>query len=146
MICDAKTKENVVQIERLIPKKDSNTVQFKMKQRFGQVGRFSFHAYILNDSYIGFDKECSITVDVARDDPDRVIEPYSQEDVEAVKGPGLVQSMMQAEQEEDDDSSDDNAEALIEKLERAGLKTPEVEKVAEAKKSKKVEDESQLIK
>ena len=134
VICDAKTKENVVQIERLIPKKDSNTVQFKMKQRFGQVGRFSFHAYIMNDSYIGFDKECAITVDVARDDPDRVIEPYSQEDVEAVKGPGLVQSMMQAEQEDDDDQyeyyeyypeDDDEADALTGKEEEP-IEQPEL--------------------
>ena len=45
----------------------------------------------MNDSFIGFDKEIGIEVDVLRDDPNRVVEEYSQEDKEAVKGPGLVQ-------------------------------------------------------
>jgi hypothetical protein len=33
-------------------------------------------------------------VDVAKDDPAREILPYSEEDVAAVKGPGMVQAML----------------------------------------------------
>lgn len=90
VIVDAQTKENVIQIERL-QAVDTNVCKFEMKQRFGRAGKFQFHCFIMNDSFIGFDKEIGIEVDVLRDDPNRVVEEYSQEDKEAVKGPGLVQ-------------------------------------------------------
>ena len=105
-----------------------------MKQRFGRAGKFQFHCFVHNDSYIGFDKDFAMEVDVLRDDPDRVIEEYSKEDIDAVKGPTMIQQMMQGEEEEDDESSDDNPEVLLKKLEEAGLKTPEAEKIKEAKK------------
>jgi len=107
-----------------------------MKQRFGRAGKFAFHCYISNDCYMGFDKEMAIEVEVVKDDPDRVMIEYSKEDVDAVKGPGLVQAMMAGEEDDeddDDDSSDDNPELLFKKLEDAGLKTPEAAKYAEAK-------------
>jgi len=106
-----------------------------MKQRFGRAGKFAFHCYINNDCYVGFDKEMSIEVDVKQDDPERVIYEYLKEDHDAVKGPGLVQGMLQGEEEEedDDDSSDDNPDLLFKKLEDAGIKAPEAAKYAEAK-------------
>lgn len=79
----------------------------------------------MNDSFVGFDKDFSLEVDVLRDDPNRVVEEYSKEDMDAVKGPTMIQSMMTGEEEEDDESSDDNPEILLKKLEEAGLKTPE---------------------
>jgi len=136
VIVDAQTKTNVIQIERLQPKDDSNICKFEMKQRFGRAGKFAFHCYISNDCYVGFDKEMAIEVEVVQDDPNRVIFEYSKEDQDAVKGPGIVQAMMQGEEDEeddDDDSSDDNPELLFKKLEDAGLKTPEAAKFAEAK-------------
>ena len=134
VIVDSQTKENVIQIERLVSKPESNMVKFEMKQRFGRAGKFQFHCFVMNDSYIGFDKDFEIEVDVLRDDPNRVIEEYSKEDVEAVKGPSMIQQMINGEEEEDEDSSDDNPEVLIKKLEEAGLKTPEAAKLAELKK------------
>lgn len=137
VIVDAATKTNVIQIERLKHTEGSNICKFEMKQRFGRAGKFAFHCYISNDCYMGFDKEMAIEVEVVQDDPLRTIIEYSKEDVDAVKGPGLVQAMMQGEEEEEDDdgddSSDDNPELLFKKLEDAGLKTPEAKKYAEAK-------------
>jgi len=136
VIVDAQTKTNVIQIERLKHTDGSNVVKFEMKQRFGRAGKFAFHCYISNDCYMGFDKEMAIEVEVVKDDPDRVMIEYSKEDVDAVKGPGLVQAMMAGEEDDeddDDDSSDDNPELLFKKLEDAGLKTPEAAKYAEAK-------------
>ena len=134
IIVDAQTKENIVQIER-VQATGSNVAKFEMKQRFGRAGKFAFHCYICSDSYIGFDKELGFEVDVLKDDPNRVVEDYSKEDQDAVKGPGLVQSMI-FEEEEDDDDSDDNPEALLERLEQAGIKTPEAKKLADAKAKK----------
>jgi len=64
VIVDAATKENVIQVERLQCDEGKNVCKFEMKQRFGRAGKFSFHCYLCNDSYIGFDKELSIEVDV----------------------------------------------------------------------------------
>ena len=67
----------------------------------------------------------SIEVDVVRDDPDRVIYEYTKEDHDAVKGPGLVQGMLQGEEDEDDDddSSEDDPTNIYKRLEDAGLAT-----------------------
>lgn len=145
VIVDAQTKENVVQIERL-QAKDNNECKFEMKQRFGRAGKFGFHCFICNDSYIGFDRECSIDVEVLQDDPSRTIPEYSAEDIQAVKGPTMIQSMMQGEEESDGDSSEDDAENLVKKLEEAGIKAPEAEKIRQAKeKAAKKQGESQLM-
>lgn len=133
VIVDAQTRQNVVQIERL-QAKEGNECKFEMKQRFGRAGKFAFHCFICNDSYIGFDKEMAIEVNVLQDDPARTIAEYSQEDQEAVKGPSMIQSMMAGEEEDnDDESSDDDPEELIKKLESAGIKAPEAAKLKEAK-------------
>ena len=133
VIVDAQTKMNVVQVERIIPE-DGNFAKFEMKQRFGRAGKFAFHCHVMSDSYVGFDKEISIEIDVMRDDPDRVIEEYSEEDLMAVKGPGIVQSLLQGEEEEDSDGSEDGEEVLLKKLEKAGIKTADKEKFEQFKK------------
>ena len=120
-IVDAATKNNVIQVERLVTKADCNKVVFEMKQRLGRAGVFSFHCYLCNDSYLGFDQECSLTAEVVNEDPNRVVYEYSKEDKDAVKGPGLVQQMVMGE-EEDSEDSDDNMDNLAKKLEAAGLK------------------------
>jgi len=121
-IVDSNTKENLIAIERLIPSADSNEVTYEMKQRLGRAGTFSFHAFLCNDSYLGFDKEVTLEATIIEDDPDRVVEDYLKEDKDAIKGPGLVQQMVMGEEEEEEDS-DDNMENLAKKLEEAGLKT-----------------------
>lgn len=134
IVTDAQTRENIVQAER-IHAEDDNVAKFEMKQRFGRVGLFQFHVFIVNDSFIGFDKEIDIDIDVKKDDPDRVIEDYAKEDQDAAKGPSMVQSMLTAEASDDDDeSSDDNHEVLFKKLEAANIKTPEAQKFNEQQK------------
>ena len=41
----------------------------------------------------------AIEVDVLKDDPTSEVIEYSKEDIDAVKGPGIVQSLMQGEEE-----------------------------------------------
>lgn len=124
MFTDAKTRENIIFMEK-IAAKEGNVAEFKMQQRFGQAGKFNFHVFIMNDSYVGFDRDMDVSFEILPEDKSRVIEPVSQEDIAAVKGPGMVQSMLdiKAEDEEDGDSSDDGTENLIAKLEKAGLKS-----------------------
>ena len=93
VIVDGATRMNVIQVERL-QADGENFAKFEMKQRMGRAGKFSFYCYIMSDSYIGFDKEIALEVEVMKDDPDRVIEDYSEEDMLAVKGPGIVQSLL----------------------------------------------------
>lgn len=90
---DGKTKENIIAIEKILPK-DGNTAEFELKQRFGQVGKFTFYVYFKSDSYVGFDKELPFEFEIVADDPNRVIAPYAKEDLDAVKGPTMVQSML----------------------------------------------------
>jgi hypothetical protein len=151
IICDAKTKETVIHFEKISVKEgDGNIAKFEMKQRFGQPGNFKFHAFFMNDSYLGFDLEQAIEFNVALEDKNRVIPPVSKEDLDAVKGPGMVQSMLdiKAEDDSDDESSDDGAQTLISKLEKAGLKEATVarEKKEGAGAGKKVAQDNQLLK
>ena len=152
VIVDAQTRTQVIQVERLQGKPDSNTIKWEMKQRFGRAGKFAFHCFISNDCYIGFDKEMSIEVEVVRDDPDRVTYEYTKEDHDAVKGPGLVQGMLQGEEEDDDDddSSEDDPSNIYKRLEDAGLATAQSKKEAAAIKEVQAKQaaaqNSQLIK
>lgn len=65
----------------------------------------------MSDSYVGFDKEILLDFELVKDDPNREIEEYSKETLDAVKKPGLLQSVMDQqieessseEEEEDDD-------------------------------------------
>lgn len=100
---DGKTKENIIAIEKLQPK-DGNTATFELKQRFGQVGKFTFHVYFKSNSYVGFDKELPFEFEIAADDPDRVIPSYAKEDLDAVKGPTMVQNLLDTGKEEESSS------------------------------------------
>merc|ERR1712127_643775 len=93
LVTDGQTKEKLVIHNKMLVK-GKNEATFEMKRRFGQAGTFNFFAYFINDSYIGFDKEVELKFDVKREDEDRAIPEYSQEDIDIVKGPGLVQSML----------------------------------------------------
>ena len=54
------------------------------------MGTFRFTCTFFNDSYFGFEKEVPLEFTVVQDDTARVIPEYSYEDIDAVKGPGLV--------------------------------------------------------
>lgn len=47
----------------------------------------------MSDSYVGFDKEILLDFELVKDDPNREIEEYSKETLDAVKKPGLLQSV-----------------------------------------------------
>jgi hypothetical protein len=103
--------------------KDCNTATFEVKQRFGKSGQFSFHAFFKCDSYVGFDKEVTLKFDVLEEDRERVIPDYSVEDMEAINGPTMVESLMAGDTTRDDESDpdEDQTEALAKKLSAAGL-------------------------
>jgi hypothetical protein len=142
IVTDGATQENVIVHTPLDFKnkkgKDCNMATFEIKQRFGKSGQFSFHAIFMCDSYVGFDKEVDLKFEVKEEDRDRVIPEYSLEDVEAINGPTMVESLMAGETTRDDDSDpdEDQAEALSKKLNAAGL----------GESSKKVTDQaSELV-
>jgi len=80
--------------------------------------------FCLNDSYMGLDFGFDMDFTILQDDPEREIIPVNKEDQDAVKGPGLVQSMLEAQDDEasGDESSEDDLDTLKSKLEKAGLK------------------------
>ena len=123
MIVDQQTKERVVQIEKIIAN-EKNEAIFEMKQRFGQAGTFKFHVLCMNDSYMGFDFGFDMEFTILTEDPEREEIPVMKEDTDAVKGPGMVQAMldMNADDDTDGESSEDDLDALKVKLEKAGLK------------------------
>ena len=94
MIVDAQTKERVLQIEKVIAN-TTNSCKFEMKQRFGQAGQFKFHVFVMNDSYVGFDKELEVSFSVLAEDKEREELKQHQEDIIAVKGPNMVQSLFE---------------------------------------------------
>lgn len=76
MFTDAKTRENIIFMEK-IAAKEGNVAEFKMQQRFGQAGKFNFHVFIMNDSYVGFDRDMDVSFEILPEDKSRVIEPVS---------------------------------------------------------------------
>jgi len=96
---------------------------FEMRQRIGRVGTFKFLVTFMNDSYVGFDKECKLEFTIKADDPDRETQEYQDEDLAAIKGPGIVQDMLGAEAEDESDSDDDlsELERLQKRLKEANL-------------------------
>lgn len=114
----------VYDIEKVTP--HGNKVEKEVKQRFPRAGTFSLHAIIKCDSYIGFEKEVTVSFTVAESSTKRTVQEYAAEDIAAVKGPGLVQGMLDMGEEESssEDEQDDTLDAkkLIEnKLKKAGL-------------------------
>jgi len=106
IVCD-KTKEKVVFMTKIIFKStkqedmrltnvenlDQEPLNFEMiemRQRLGRVGTFEFCVMFKNDSYIGFDKEVIFQFTIKEDDPNTVFEDYLQDDIDAVKAPGMV--------------------------------------------------------
>lgn len=83
----------------------------------------------MNDSYVGFDCETLLEFKIVKDDSTRVISDYDKETMAALKGPGLVQSLLDtgagessAEESDDNDGKPkDEVELLKEKLRKAGL-------------------------
>lgn len=103
-------KQNDIRVatQEEIDKEPLNEECIEFRQRFGQVGTFKFICTFMNDSYVGFDKEIPLEFDVVADDPSRVIPEYDDEDIEAIKAPGMLQSMLDVQIEED--SSEDEKE------------------------------------
>lgn len=124
IITDA-NQQVVYDIERVTP--HGSEVTKEIKQRFPRAGTFSLHAILKCDSYIGFEKEFTVSFTVAESSSKRVYEEYSKEDLDAVKGPGLVQGMLDMGEEEsssDEEVENDalDAKKLIEsKLKKAGI-------------------------
>jgi len=106
----------------------------------------------MHDSYIGFDQETPFEFEIFPDDKNRVIPEYAKEDLDAVKGPTMVQSMLDTGAQEESSSDNENEnefESLKEKLRKAGLsgaleKMEEKKAAAEKNKTagKKVKDEN----
>ena len=76
----------------------------------------------IHDSYVGFDREVPLEFNVIKDDATREIADYNQEDVAAVKGPGIVQSMLDMKDDSESGSEkEDEIETLKARLEKIGL-------------------------
>jgi hypothetical protein len=73
-----------------LDKEPLNVEMIEMRQRLGRTGTFEFTVIFMNDSYVGFDKEVPFSFTIKDDDPERKVDDYNEDDVMAVKGPGLV--------------------------------------------------------
>lgn len=64
IVADGATRDIVIACAPLEFKtkdgKDTNIAKLEIKQRFGRAGSYTFHAYFMCDSYIGFDKEVEL--------------------------------------------------------------------------------------
>lgn len=80
----------VTNLENL-DKEPLNEEMIEIKQKIGRTGTFEFTVIFMNDSYVGFDKEVPFFFTIKDDDPNQVLPEYEQDDVDAVKGPGLIQ-------------------------------------------------------
>jgi len=89
-----KNTEGRLKKEEEVAKEPLNEETFEFKQRFAQVGTFRFLATFINDSYAGFEKETLLEFSVVKEDTSRVIEEYSLEDQQAVKGGDLMSQML----------------------------------------------------
>jgi hypothetical protein len=71
----------------------------------------------MNDSYVGFDCETLLEFKIVKDDTTRVIPDYDKETVAALKGPGLVQSLLDtgAGESSAEESDDDHEEKFVER-------------------------------
>ena len=68
IIVDGKSQE-IMSVERVQTSNDSNKVNYEFQHQFGKQGHFPIHAYVMNDSYIGFDKDVDISVSVEKARP-----------------------------------------------------------------------------
>lgn len=65
-----------------------------MRQRMGRAGNYKFCVTFVNDSYMGFDQTLPFHFVVNEDPKDAAPVEYSNEDMIAVKGGGMLQQMM----------------------------------------------------
>jgi hypothetical protein len=103
---DTKNTEGRLKKPEEIEKEPLNEETFELRQRFGQVGQFRFICTFMSDSYVGFDKEVPLEFSVVKDDASRVIPDYDSDTIQAVKGPGLVQGLLDIQQAEDSSGSE----------------------------------------
>lgn len=124
---DTKNVEGRLAKPEDIENEDMNEETFELRQRFGQIGTFRFICSFMNESYVGFDKEIPLEFSIVKDDATREIPEYDSDSVDAVKGPGLVQGLLDiqgGESSEDDSETEkptDEVEILKRKLTKAGL-------------------------
>ena len=148
LITDAE-QQVVYDAERMTP--HSNTMTKEIKQRFTRPGTVALHAIIKCDSYIGFEKSCEVRFTVAESSVDRTEVEYAAEDLAAVKGPGLVQGMLDMGEEESSSEDEDeqmDAKKLIEsKLKKSGISDAlEKRRQANAQENQLVVDETETKK
>lgn len=121
MVVDAQTKERLVMLDIQVPKE--NFVEHEMKQRFQRGAVYKFVVKIFHDSYIGFDHEAELELTIKEETgPTKVID-YDDEDLAAVKGPGMVQSMLDIKEDDSESEEEGKTESdrLASKLKKAGL-------------------------
>lgn len=118
-----KTEEGRVTNLRGLDKEPKNVEIFEVRQRLGKAGSFKFLVTFMNDSYVGFDQEVLMEFTLA-EEPNRDVFEYLEEDIMAVKGPGLVQQMLDVKgdesESEDEDKDLDEVARLEARLKRAG--------------------------
>ena len=114
-------QQMVYEIERFTP--HENTIVKEKKQRIPRAGSVNLTAIVKCDSYIGFEKEAPVSFTVAESSTKRVVAEYDAEDIAAVKGPGLVQGMLdmgehQSSSDEDEDDTLDARKLIENKLKK----------------------------
>ena len=135
VICDAQTKDHVIQMALLKPEAGSNKIKFEMKQKLGKAGNYQFQCYVCNDSFIGFDKQLLMKVTVEKEDKTRVVQDYDDADQELI-----AEAKRNAHVEESsnaNDSSNREEPDANQLLEEAGLKQPSRKELRADKKKKR---------
>lgn len=139
MLRATKNEEGRIANIEEIQKEPLNEAIFELRQRLGRPGQYRFLVTFMNDSYMGFDQSILMEFTVKPDDPaaQNLVE-YSEEDHAAVKGPGMLQTMLNNEEDEssEEDQDLDEVERLQARLKKAGME--------EAMQRRKYNEESQL--
>lgn len=148
LVVDSQTKERLVMMDSGVP--HENFFEHEMKQRFQRAAQYSFCVKVFHDSYIGFDQEVVMSFNVIEESGPTKVADYSAEDLAAVKGPGMVQSLLDVHDCDDSDSEEDGGnevERLQAKLKKAGLeKATEGRNDTEREEAKKkLQEASQLL-
>lgn len=126
-------------MEKLVIKE--KTYVKEIKERLQRPGKMQFFMILRNDSYRGFDKKVSVMIDVLANVVRAPVE-YDEEDIQAMKAPSMMQSMMEmapADGSDDDEESDDEPTAPKEKSapkDKEPTSAPNEEEGNESKKNK----------
>lgn len=107
----------------------------EMRQRMGRAGHYKFSVTFINDSYMGFDQTIPFNFVVKEDPKDGDMREYSNEDMAAVKGGGMLQQMMQMDNDdsEEEEEGEENEQGQVEQLD-------EMEKLRKRLKDAGLED------